>query len=74
VLTEAGRRLWRRPRHRPAIDQIRDTIQSSGGPTSAGVGWGWFRRELRDLCAAGAADVESYPGISLCIVESYRGI
>lgn len=75
VLTEAGRLLLARTAGIVRqIDQIRDDIQSSGGPPSGRVVLGLVPTVSCVLSARLARrTVESFPGISLCIVESYSG-
>jgi LysR family nitrogen assimilation transcriptional regulator len=75
VLTEAGRLLLARTAGIVRqIDQIRDDIQSSGGPPSGRVVLGLVPTVSCVVSARLARrTVESYPGISLCIVESYGG-
>jgi len=75
VLTEAGRLLLARTAGIVRqIDQIRDDIQSSGGPPSGRVVLGLVPTVSCVVSARLARrTVESYPGISLCIVESYSG-
>src|SRR6202012_5634108 len=75
VLTDAGRLLLSRTAGIVRqIDQIRDDIQSSGGPPSGRVVLGLVPTVSCVLSARLARrTVESYPGISLCIVESYSG-
>ena len=75
VLTEAGRLLLARTAGIVRqIDQIRDDIQSSGGPPSGRVVLGLVPTVSCVISARLARrTVESYPGISLCIVESYSG-
>jgi LysR family transcriptional regulator, nitrogen assimilation regulatory protein len=75
VLTDAGRLLLARTvgivRQ---IDQIRDDIQSSGGPPSGRVVLGMVPTVSCVLSPRLARrTVEDFPGISLCIVESYSG-
>lgn len=75
VLTEAGRLLLARTvgivRQ---IDQIRDDIQSQAGAPAGRVVLGLVPTVSCVLSARLARrTVESYPGISLCIVESYGG-
>src|SRR5437879_4910048 len=75
VLTDAGRLL----RARTAgivrqIDQVRDEIQSAGGPPSGRVVLGLVPTVSCVISARLARrTVDKYPGISLCIVESYSG-
>ena len=75
VLTEAGRLLLAKTAGIVRqIDQIRDDIQSSGGPPSGRVVLGLVPTVSCVVSARLARrTVESYPGISLCIVESYSG-
>src|SRR5204862_646090 len=75
VLTEAGRLLLARTAGIVRqIDQIRDDMQSSGGPPSGRVVLGLVPTVSCVVSARLARrTVESYPGISLCIVESYSG-
>src|SRR6185295_1331473 len=75
VLTEAGRLLLARTAGIVRqIDQIRDDIQSSGGPPSGRVVLGLVPTVSCVISARLARrTVELYPGISLCIVESYSG-
>src|ERR1700754_4112324 len=75
VLTEAGRLLVARTAGIVRqIDQIRDDIQSSGGAPSGRVVLGLVPTVSCVISARLARrTVESYPGISLCIVESYSG-
>ena len=75
VLTDAGRLLLARTAGIVRqIDQIRDDIQSSGGPPSGRVVLGLVPTVSCVVSARLARrTVESYPGISLCIVESYSG-
>jgi LysR family transcriptional regulator, nitrogen assimilation regulatory protein len=75
VLTEAGRLLLERTAGIVRqIDQIRDDIQSSGGQPSGRVVLGLVPTVSCVLSARLARrTVENYPGISLCIVESYSG-
>ena len=75
VLTEAGRLLLSRTAGIVRqIDQIRDEIQSSGGAPSGRVVLGLVPTVSCVLSARLARrTVENYPGISLCIVESYSG-
>ena len=75
VLTEAGRLLLARTAGIVRqIDQIRDDIQSSGGAPSGRVVLGLVPTVSCVISARLARrTVESYPGISLCIVESYSG-
>src|SRR6266446_4958400 len=75
VLTDAGRLLLARTAGIVRqIDQIRDDIQSSGGPPSGRVVLGLVPTVSCVISARLARrTVESYPGISLCIVESYSG-
>jgi LysR family nitrogen assimilation transcriptional regulator len=75
VLTEAGRLLLARTAGIVRqIDQIRDDIQSSGGPPSGRVVLGLVPTVSCVVSARLARrTVESYPGVSLCIVESYSG-
>lgn len=75
VLTEAGRLLLARTAGIVRqLDQIRDDIQSSEGPPSGRVVLGLVPTVSCVLSARLARrTVESFPGISLCIVESYSG-
>ena len=75
VLTEAGRLLLARTSGIVRqIDQIRDDIQSHAGAPSGRVVLGLVPTVSCVLSARLARrTVESYPGISLCIVESYSG-
>jgi LysR family transcriptional regulator, nitrogen assimilation regulatory protein len=75
VLTDAGRLLLTRTAGIVRqIDQIRDDIQSSGGAPSGRVVLGLVPTVSCVLSARLARrTVENYPGISLCIVESYSG-
>src|SRR5438876_6630633 len=75
VLTEAGRLLLARTAGIVRqIDQIRDDIQSSGGPPSGRVVLGLVPTVSCVISARLARrTVDKYPGISLCIVESYSG-
>jgi DNA-binding transcriptional LysR family regulator len=75
VLNEAGRLLLARTAGIVRqIDQIRDDIQSSGGAPSGRVVLGLVPTVSCVISARLARrTVESYPGISLCIVESYSG-
>jgi LysR family nitrogen assimilation transcriptional regulator len=75
VLTEAGRLLLARTAGIVRqIDQIRDDLQSSGGRPSGRVVLGLVPTVSCVLSARLARrTVESFPGISLCIVESYSG-
>jgi LysR family nitrogen assimilation transcriptional regulator len=75
VLTEAGRLLLARTSGIVRqIDQIRDDIQSSAGSPSGRVVLGLVPTVSCVLSARLARrTVEKYPGISLCIVESYSG-
>jgi LysR family nitrogen assimilation transcriptional regulator len=75
VLTEAGRLLLARTAGIVRqIDQIRDDIQSTSGAPSGRVVLGLVPTVSRVLSARLARrTVESYPGISLRIVESYGG-
>lgn len=75
VLTEAGRLLLARTTGIVRqIDQIRDDIQSAAGSPSGRVVLGLVPTVSCVLSARLARrTVETYPGISLCIVESYSG-
>src|SRR6201991_3553547 len=75
VLTEAGRLLLARTAGIVRqIDQIRDDVQSSGGAPSGRVVLGLVPTVSCVISARLARrTVERYPGISLCIVESYSG-
>ena len=75
VLTEAGRLLLARTAGIVRqIDQVRDEIQSSGGPPSGRVVLGLVPTVSCVISARLARrTVDRYPGISLCIVESYSG-
>jgi LysR family transcriptional regulator, nitrogen assimilation regulatory protein len=75
VLTDAGRLLLARTSGIVRqIDQIRDDIQSAGGAPSGRVVLGLVPTVSCVLSARLARrTVERYPGISLCIVESYSG-
>ncbi|MGE5159124.1 MAG: LysR substrate-binding domain-containing protein [Gemmatimonas sp.] len=75
VLTEAGRLLLARTAGIVRqIDQIRDDIQSQAGAAAGRVVLGLVPTVSCVLSARLARrTVESYPGISLCIVESYSG-
>ncbi|TPQ30076.1 transcriptional regulator [Bradyrhizobium guangdongense] len=75
VLTEAGRLLLARTSGIVRqIDQIRDDIQSAQGPPSGQVVLGLVPTVSCVLSARFARRcVETYPGISLRIVESYSG-
>ena len=75
VLTEAGRVLLARTAGIVRqIDQIRDDIQSAAGSPSGRVVLGLVPTVSCVLSARLARrTVETYPGISLCIVESYSG-
>jgi len=75
VLTEAGRLLLARTAGIVRqIDQIRDDIQSAAGSPSGRVVLGLVPTVSCVLSARLARrTVETYPGISLCIVESYSG-
>jgi DNA-binding transcriptional LysR family regulator len=75
VLTEAGRLLLARTGGIVRqIDQIRDDIQSHAGAPSGRVVLGLVPTVSCVLSARLARrTVESFPGISLCIVESYSG-
>ncbi|MEK9284452.1 MULTISPECIES: LysR substrate-binding domain-containing protein [unclassified Bradyrhizobium] len=75
VLTEAGRLLLARTSGIVRqIDQIRDDIQSAKGPPSGHVVLGLVPTVSCVLSARFARRcVESFPGISLRIVESYSG-
>jgi DNA-binding transcriptional LysR family regulator len=75
VLTEAGRILLSRTAGLVRqIDQIRDDIQSAAGAPSGRVVLGLVPTVSCVLSTRLAQrTVETYPGISLCIVESYSG-
>jgi LysR family transcriptional regulator, nitrogen assimilation regulatory protein len=75
VLTDAGRLLLARTAGIVRqIDQVRDEIQSSGGPPSGRVVLGLVPTVSCVISARLARHtVDKYPGISLCIVESYSG-
>jgi LysR family transcriptional regulator, nitrogen assimilation regulatory protein len=75
VLTDAGRLLLARTAGIVRqIDQIRDDIQSASGAPSGRVVLGLVPTVSCVLSARLARrTVESFPGISLCIVESYSG-
>ncbi|WFU42085.1 LysR substrate-binding domain-containing protein [Bradyrhizobium sp. CB82] len=75
VLTEAGRVLLARTSGIVRqIDQIRDDIQSAQGPLSGHVVLGLVPTVSCVLSARFARRcVETYPGITLRIVESYSG-
>jgi LysR family transcriptional regulator, nitrogen assimilation regulatory protein len=75
VLTDAGRLLLARTAGIVRqIDQVRDEIQSSGGPPSGRVVLGLVPTVSCVISARLARrTVDTYPGISLCIVESYSG-
>src|SRR6202012_1788342 len=75
VLTEAGRLLLARTSGIVRqLDQIRDDIQSHSGAPAGRVVLGLVPTVSCVLSARLARrTVESYPGISLCIVESYSG-
>ncbi len=75
VLTEAGRLLLARTSGIVRqIDQIRDDIQSAAGAPSGRVVLGLVPTVSSVLSARLARrTVEKFPGISLCIVESYSG-
>jgi LysR family nitrogen assimilation transcriptional regulator len=75
VLTDAGRLLLARTAGIVRqIDQVRDEIQSAGGPPSGRVVLGLVPTVSCVLSARLARrTVDRYPGISLCIVESYSG-
>jgi LysR family nitrogen assimilation transcriptional regulator len=75
VLTDAGRLLLARTAGIVRqIDQVRDEIQSSGGPPSGRVVLGLVPTVSCVISARLARrTVDKYPGISLCIVESYSG-
>ena len=75
VLTEAGRILLSRTAGIVRqIDQIRDDIQSAAGAPSGKVVLGLVPTVSCVLSTRLAQrTVETYPGISLCIVESYSG-
>jgi DNA-binding transcriptional LysR family regulator len=75
VMTEAGRILLSRTAGIVRqIDQIRDDIQSAAGAPSGRVVLGLVPTVSCVLSTRLAQrTVETYPGISLCIVESYSG-
>jgi LysR family transcriptional regulator, nitrogen assimilation regulatory protein len=75
VLTDAGRVLLARTAGIVRqIDQVRDEIQSAGGPPSGRVVLGLVPTVSCVISARLARrTVDRYPGISLCIVESYSG-
>ena len=75
VLTDAGRLLLARTSGIVRqIDQVRDEIQSAGGPPSGRVVLGLVPTVSCVISARLARrTVDRYPGISLCIVESYSG-
>ena len=75
VLTDAGRLLLARTAGIVRqIDQVRDEIQSAGGPPSGRVVLGLVPTVSYVISARLARrTVDRYPGISLCIVESYSG-
>jgi len=75
VLTDAGRLLLARTGGIVRqIDQVRDEIQSAGGPPSGRVVLGLVPTVSCVLSARLARrTVDKYQGISLCIVESYSG-
>jgi LysR family transcriptional regulator, nitrogen assimilation regulatory protein len=75
VLTEAGRILLSRTAGIVRqIDQIRDDIQSAAGAPSGRVVLGLVPTVSCVLSTRLAQrTVDTYPGISLCIVESYSG-
>jgi LysR family transcriptional regulator, nitrogen assimilation regulatory protein len=75
VLTDAGRVLLARTAGIVRqIDQVRDEIQSTGGPPSGRVVLGLVPTVSCVISARLARrTVDRYPGISLCIVESYSG-
>lgn len=75
VLTEAGRLLLARTAGIVRqLDQIRDDIQSQQGAPSGRVVLGLVPTVSCVLSARLARrTVEQFPGISLCIVESYSG-
>src|ERR1700747_3179676 len=75
AVTDAGRLLLARTGGIVRqIDQIRDDIQSAGGAPSGRVVLGLVPTVSCVLSARLARrTVETYPGISLCIVESYSG-
>lgn len=75
VLTDAGRLLLARTSGIVRqIDQVRDEIQSAGGPPSGRVVLGLVPTVSCVLSARLARrTVDRYPGISLRIVESYSG-
>jgi LysR family nitrogen assimilation transcriptional regulator len=75
VLTDAGRLLLARTAGIVRqLDQVRDEIQSAGGPPSGRVVLGLVPTVSCVISARLARrTVDRYPGISLCIVESYSG-
>jgi LysR family nitrogen assimilation transcriptional regulator len=75
VLTDAGRVLLARTAGIVRqIDQVRDEIQSAGGPPSGRVVLGLVPTVSCVISARLARrTVDRYPSISLCIVESYSG-
>ena len=75
VLTDAGRLLLVRTAGIVRqIDQVRDEIQSTGGPPSGRVVLGLVPTVSCVISARLARrTVDRYPGISLCSVESYSG-
>src|SRR5947207_5483651 len=75
VLTEAARLLLARTAGiARQIDQVRDEIPSAGGPPSGRVVLGLVPTVSCVISARLARrTVDKYPGISLCIVESYSG-
>jgi len=75
VLTDAGRLLLARTAGIVRqIDQVRDEIQSAGGPPSGRVVLGLVPTVSCVISPRLARrTVDAYPGISLCIVESYSG-
>ena len=75
VLTDAGRVLLARTAGIVRqIDQVRDEIQSAGGPPSGRVVLGLVPTVSCVISARLARrTVDRYPGIPLCIVESYSG-
>src|SRR3954452_8897916 len=75
VMTEAGKLLLARTAGIVRqLDQIRDDIQSQAGQPSGRVVLGLVPTVSYVLSARLARrTVELYPGISLCIVESYSG-
>jgi DNA-binding transcriptional LysR family regulator len=75
VLTDAGRLLLARTAGIVRqLDQVRDEIQSAGGPPSGRVVLGLVPTVSCVISARLARrTVDKYPGISLCIVESYSG-